>query len=184
MTAAATRRAIRWFLRASAIYPAALAVVHAGAIFSLSAIPGESFGERGHWFGFVSNLAHAPLFAILGFLVAAALVRVGPPAIAASGAAADSPAAESPGRLVFGWRRITLAVTISQAYAGFDEWHQSLVPGRSPDPRDLVTDLLGILLGVLVVNGAVRSLAVPLMARAIGAISVLACVSAWFASRA
>lgn len=166
MSDAALRRAIRWFLTRPKTLPVTLGVAHAAALFWLSSIPGRSFGERGEWFGFVSNFAHAPLFGVLGFLVGASLVR-----------------RDSRGDLVFGWRRAAAAVTISQAYACADEWHQSMVPGRSSDPRDLVTDLLGVLAAVLIVNGVVAARSTVTIGRGVGLLAGLACVSAWFAYR-
>lgn len=167
MSEAAIRRAVRWFLIVPAVIPATLAGAQAGTVFWLSSLTGDDFGERGAWFGFVTNLGHAPLFAALGFLVAAACTR-----------------RESSDAPVFGWRRAAVAVTISQAYACFDEWHQSWVPGRSPDPFDLVTDLMGVVAGVLVVEGVANQRSAWAMARRLVLFGSLACVSAWFASNA
>ncbi len=48
------------------------------------------------------------------------------------------------------WRKagpwLVLAITL--AYAAFDELSQSLIPGRSCDPRDLVADLTGTCMGL------------------------------------
>ncbi len=38
---------------------------------------------------------------------------------------------------------LALSFFISVSYAFFDEWHQSFVPGRFMDPRDIVADALG-----------------------------------------
>ena len=34
------------------------------------------------------------------------------------------------------------------AFAGLDEWHQSFVPGRTPSPRDVLIDSIGIFAGI------------------------------------
>jgi len=165
MIGAAIRRWVRWFLAAPAILPATMAIGHGLTVFWLSSLTGDDFGERGRWFGFLTNLGHAPLFATLGFLVAASCAR-----------------RDSSNGPVFGWRRAAVAVTISQAYACFDEWHQSWVPGRSADPRDLVTDLMGVFAGVWVVHGVAGQRSLGAMARGLVLVGSLACVSAWFAS--
>ncbi len=41
------------------------------------------------------------------------------------------------------------AVAVGALHAGFDEWHQSLVPGRVADPRDVAVDLVGVALAVV-----------------------------------
>lgn len=39
-------------------------------------------------------------------------------------------------------------------YAGFDEWHQSLVPGRSPELEDWLADVAGLAAGYFAVGFA------------------------------
>lgn len=154
-------------LRLPRAVPAALAVLHAALLWVLSSLTGDSFGDRGAWFPFVSNLAHAPMFGLLGLWVAASLApRTGE------------------GGGVFGWRRAAGAVTIAFAYACLDELHQRFVPGRASDPRDLVTDLVGITAGVLLVAASVRGDRAPALPGAILGLSLLACASAWWASTA
>jgi VanZ family protein len=47
-----------------------------------------------------------------------------------------------------GWSRAPLfAVVFSTAYALTDEFHQAFVPGRVPDPVDLVVDVAGATVG-------------------------------------
>lgn len=46
------------------------------------------------------------------------------------------------------WRRGLLAVMLAVAYGVTDEFHQSFVPGRSPDVADLVADAVGAGLAV------------------------------------
>jgi VanZ family protein len=46
------------------------------------------------------------------------------------------------------WSRAPLfAVVFSAAYAVTDEFHQSFVPGRVPDPMDLLVDIAGATVG-------------------------------------
>ena len=40
------------------------------------------------------------------------------------------------------------AWTIAVVYGFTDEWHQSFVPGRTADPRDLLADAVGAALGL------------------------------------
>lgn len=69
--------------------------------------------------------AHFCEYALLGFLLAAALK--------AQGASR---------------RGMALAPLAGLAYAAADEWHQSFVPGRSPGLRDVAIDFCGVLAGV------------------------------------
>ena len=41
-------------------------------------------------------------------------------------------------------------------YAGFDEWHQSLVPGRNPELEDWLADVAGLAAGYFAVGFARR----------------------------
>lgn len=46
------------------------------------------------------------------------------------------------------WRRIsarvvTGAIVVATVYGAIDEWHQSFVPGRTPEVADLVADFMG-----------------------------------------
>jgi VanZ family protein len=45
-------------------------------------------------------------------------------------------------------RRAALAVVLATAYGITDEWHQSFVPGRSPEVADVIADAVGAALGV------------------------------------
>ena len=47
---------------------------------------------------------------------------------------------------------ILLAGIICVGYAGFDEYHQSLVAGRGPSPRDVIIDSVGAGIGILLVQ--------------------------------
>lgn len=48
-------------------------------------------------------------------------------------------------------QRALLAFAGAVLYGISDEWHQSFVPGRMPDWRDLVTDAIGAAAGVWVI---------------------------------
>ncbi len=52
--------------------------------------------------------------------------------------------------LLFGTRLWWLAITASFAMTGFIEFAQRSIPGRVPDPRDLVANGLGAVIGVLI----------------------------------
>ncbi len=54
------------------------------------------------------------------------------------------------------WRGVTFAavisaVLVSALYGVTDEWHQSFVPGRTAEARDLVADTIGAMAGAAVV---------------------------------
>jgi VanZ family protein len=82
----------------------------------------------------VSTLGHVTVYAVLAGLLWWALGAFSVPA---------------------GWRYV-LPVAISALYGISDEWHQSYVPGRSPDARDVVADTVGAVLAMLVVAWLVR----------------------------
>ena len=55
--------------------------------------------------------------------------------------------------LLFRIRRVLLIWLpwlIGTLYAVTDEWHQSFSPGRSCDPKDVLIDACGVLIGVLI----------------------------------
>ena len=55
--------------------------------------------------------------------------------------------------LLFRIRRVRLILLpwlIGTLYAVTDEWHQSFSPGRSCDPKDVLIDACGVLIGVLI----------------------------------
>jgi VanZ family protein len=43
--------------------------------------------------------------------------------------------------------RYALLILLGLVLGGLDEFHQSFVPGRSPDPADAAADVLGVLIG-------------------------------------
>ncbi len=47
--------------------------------------------------------------------------------------------------------RAAWAALGSAAYGASDEWHQSFVPGRTSDPRDLLADAVGASIAVVVI---------------------------------
>lgn len=81
------------------------------------------------WFT-IDKLYHFIEYAILGALVARALVKAKPPIV--------------PSQLV--WH---VAAVFSILYGASDEWHQTFVPGRFATFADWVADVLGAIGGVL-----------------------------------
>jgi VanZ like family len=56
------------------------------------------------------------------------------------------------------WRAGLAAIVLATMYGVSDEWHQSFVPGRSPDRYDVLADGIGATLGVVLglLGGAVQ----------------------------
>ena len=80
---------------------------------------------------FLDKVAHLAVYAVLGALIARAL---------------------SGGRLSAAtWRHAFAAVLLSTLYGVSDEWHQSFVPGRTPDAMDIVADAVGAAVGAALV---------------------------------
>lgn len=96
-------------------------IVWASIIFSMSSIPGSAI--PGQW----GSQAHFAEYAVLGVLTYWAL-RLHAPLL----------------------RALVWAVALSSAYGITDEFHQSFVPQRMPDPADWAVDTLGALVGVAV----------------------------------
>jgi VanZ family protein len=92
----------------------------AGVIFAGSSVPGSRLP------GGYSVYGHLGEYAVLGLLLALAMWRGRPP-----------------------WRVVALAVIMASAYGVTDEFHQSFVPMRTPDPVDWATDTVGALAGAL-----------------------------------
>lgn len=95
-----------------------------GVIFFLSAQPDLPHPESGWADWLLSSSAHALEYALLAILLVRA---VGPRP-----------------------RAGLLVLCAALAYALSDELHQAFVPGRHPDPVDLVCDAAGVLLGLAV----------------------------------
>ncbi|MDR0991105.1 MAG: VanZ family protein [Propionibacteriaceae bacterium] len=139
--------------------------VWAVVIFTLSAIPARAYPSAP---GFLSYVAHFCEYAILGGLLAIAgggwwvlIGRSEPDLTTTTGAAAGELADPSslttlrpPSRLTV-WRAVG-AVVLASLYGVTDEFHQSFVPGRSPDPKDWMVDTIGAICGVVLVWLAVR----------------------------
>ncbi|MES2693610.1 MAG: VanZ family protein [Verrucomicrobiota bacterium] len=52
-----------------------------------------------------------------------------------------------------GWKGAVIGLAAASAFGVTDEWHQSFVPGRSPDVMDWVADTLGAALAVTLYAG-------------------------------
>jgi VanZ family protein len=83
------------------------------------------------WIPHQDKLAHAAVFGALSYLLGRAAL--------------------------LGWkcpfgRAALFAIGLSAAYAIFDEWHQSFVPGRVVDWRDWLADLIGAILAQIAVR--------------------------------
>ncbi len=100
----------------------------AGVIFAMSSIPGSSVPGRG------GTLAHFVEYAVFGALLYSA-VRL------------DAPKG----------RALLLAVAIASVYALTDEFHQSFVPMRVPDPLDWAVDTIGAAAGAITASGIERA---------------------------
>lgn len=55
------------------------------------------------------------------------------------------------------WQRVGLAFSVAFLYGITDEWHQSFIPGRTPDWRDNLTDAIGAACGLWVVTRLART---------------------------
>jgi VanZ family protein len=49
------------------------------------------------------------------------------------------------------WQRAAVALLIAATYAATDEWHQSFVPSRTADLKDVLIDSSGALIGLMLV---------------------------------
>lgn len=116
--------------------------------------------------GFVPNLGHAPLYAMLALCWLVAWPRERPAHLGARP-----------------WARLPLAsaaalATLPVAYGVIDEWHQASVPGRNSSPADLLTDLAGAGATVLVARYAGSAGATERGLRMRLGLGVLACLAA------
>jgi VanZ family protein len=94
------------------------AIVWMGVIFSLSALPGSALPGR------FSGLGHFTVYTVLGLLYCAAL-----------------------GKRRTWWHALAIAVVLASLYGVTDEFHQSFVPGRTPDVLDWLVDTVGAAVG-------------------------------------
>jgi VanZ family protein len=120
------------------------ALAHAGLIFFLSAQPDLRMGVGlpAH----ADKAAHAGVFALLALLAAWGLARSFP-----------------------AWERVRvllLSLLVAVIYGALDELHQRFVPGRTPDPMDLVADAAGALLVITVLGWLGRRAAARVPERA------------------
>jgi VanZ family protein len=99
----------------------------AGVIFGFSSLHGSQVPGR---FG---PAAHFIEYAVLGGLLFAAV---------------------SPGRDY--QRSVLVAIALASLYAVSDEFHQSFVPLRTPDPVDWLVDTVGATVGALAAAAALR----------------------------
>ncbi len=95
--------------------------------------PEEQFDLRESSSFIVRKIAHAAVYAMLSVLLTVALSR-------------DLPSG----------RACALAVPIAALYAVSDELHQSLVPGRACQIRDVLIDTCGALAGTLLTAAVIR----------------------------
>ena len=95
----------------------------AGVIFILTSIPSP---QVPHLFPGADKLVHFALYAVLGFLLARAVLRE-----SASGAVV-----------------IAFALLVGIAAGALDEWHQQFIPGRSMELADWEADAVGSSVGV------------------------------------
>ena len=101
------------------------ALAWAAVIFVLSSFPGSAYPQVGVWSA--DKLVHVAVYAALGLAVSFGMARAWP---------------------TWGLRGVFgLAVLLATAYGVSDEVHQSFVPGRSPDVRDVMADFAGAILG-------------------------------------
>lgn len=102
------------------------------AIFVLSSIPGKGGGKAGRFMADIDpqlqNLLHLPLFALLQYLWLRGLAARG----------------------VRGVRLFAGSLLITLGYGVFDEFHQYFVPGRYASLNDLLLNLTGALIGLLI----------------------------------
>lgn len=105
-----------------------LSLAWMGLIFYLSSIPDLRSSLPGSWDLILRKFAHAGEYAVLYFLVRKTI---------ASGRA------ETAGERI--WPDL-MVLAISLMYAVSDEWHQSLVVGRSSSVVDVMIDAIGIVL--------------------------------------
>jgi VanZ family protein len=106
-------------------------ILWAGAIFVASSIPSESFPDL-PIFSY-DKFIHFGIFLVFAFLTYRALIhQTGFPELARN--------------------PLLYTFLIAAAYGAFDEIHQFLVPGRSPDLFDFLADSLGGCVAILAVH--------------------------------
>ena len=111
-----------WLEGTPARYRWLAVVAWMAVIFFLSAQPDLPHPGSGWLDLLISSGAHVLVFGVLAWLLAWALDQRR--------------------------RGLGLALAVALVYALSDEFHQSFVPGRHPDPLDLVCDAAGALIGL------------------------------------
>ena len=101
-------------------------VIWMAAIFALSSIPDEHIPKIS--IPNIDKLVHFVEFSILGFLLIRAFLNSG--------------------LNISFTKMLILAIIIASLYACSDEWHQHFVHNRTPDIFDLITDFIGVNVGV------------------------------------
>lgn len=101
-------------------------ILWALVIFCLSSIPNLS--APGSSFRILDKIAHFVEFGILGYLLMSAFAS---------------------SRRTFPRTRIIAVLLVGISYSVLDEMHQSLVPGREMDFYDILADLFGVCLAVV-----------------------------------
>ena len=105
-------------------------VLYMALIFAISSLEQPPFPmPEFEWFT-IDKLYHFIEYAILGGLLALALVQAKPSVV--------------PSQLIW-----LVAAVVSILYGASDEWHQMFVPGRLATLADWVADVLGSIAGVL-----------------------------------
>lgn len=100
------------------------AILYAAVILTLSSIP--DLQPPKFAFARVDKLAHFLEYSVFAVLIFRAMSRL-----------------VSPTRLNLAYVLSLLSVS---TFAGFDETYQSFIPGRHPDPADLLVDIVGAVL--------------------------------------
>jgi VanZ family protein len=63
------------------------------------------------------------------------------------------------------WPRAAAALVICALYGVSDEFHQSFVPGRTPDVHDVIADCIGAAVAVTLIGGAAVARACGILKR-------------------
>ncbi len=100
-------------------------IIWAALIFFLSSLPGSTIPSP---FFSADKVFHLGAYAVLGYLVARALVRHG-----------------WSGRAL-----VMLSLLLCLLYGVSDEFHQSFVPDRAPSVMDVAADILGVCIGIVI----------------------------------
>ena len=49
------------------------------------------------------------------------------------------------------WKKLLISIMVGLTYAISDELHQSFIPGRSAEIRDVIIDVSGVILGIIII---------------------------------